>query len=110
MKAVSSALPAWLVQRLSALYMLLFLIYALSHWAVARPAGYEGWRAWVLGDPIRLPGLLFFAALFLHAWVGLRDIVFDYVHPIALRLAALMLIGGGLAAAAVALTPILAAP
>jgi len=109
-KAVSSALPAWLMQRLSALYMLVFLVYALSDWALARPAGYEGWRAWLLGAPVRLPGFVFFAALLLHAWVGLRDIVLDYIHPLPLRLAALVLIAGGLVAIALSLAPILAGP
>jgi succinate dehydrogenase / fumarate reductase, membrane anchor subunit len=30
--------------------------------------------------------LLFFIALLYHAWVGMRDIVMDYVHSAALRL------------------------
>ena len=110
MKAVSSALPAWLVQRLSALYMLIFLVYVLSDWALARPAGYEAWRTWVISAPVRLPGVVFFVALLLHAWVGLRDIVLDYIHPLPLRLAALMLIAGGLAATALALAPVLGGP
>lgn len=38
MKTIPGALSAWLVQRLSALYMLLFLLYALAAWLLARPA------------------------------------------------------------------------
>ncbi len=108
MKAIPSALPAWLVQRLSALYMLIFLVYALSDWALARPAGYAAWRTWILHGSVRLPGLVFFVALLLHAWVGLRDIVLDYIHPLPWRIAALMLIAGGLAATAFVLVPALA--
>ena len=75
MKTISSALPAWLVQRLSALYMLLFLLYGLARWNFVRPVGYEAWRSWVLGASVRLPLALFLAALLLHAWVGLRDVI-----------------------------------
>ncbi len=108
MKAYSSALPAWLVQRLSALYMLLFLFYALARWNLARPVGYAAWKSWVLGASIRIPLMLFFAALLIHAWIGLRDVVFDYIHPLPLRLGVLALIALGLAAMAFAVAPVLA--
>ncbi|HVC11191.1 MAG TPA: succinate dehydrogenase, hydrophobic membrane anchor protein [Burkholderiales bacterium] len=110
MKAIPSALPAWLVQRLSALYMLLFLFYALASWTLARPAGYAAWRAWVLAGSMRLPGLLFFAALFAHAWVGLRDVILDYIHPIWLRLGALTAVAVALALMALALGALLLGP
>ena len=50
--------------------------------------------------------LLFVAALLIHAWVGIRDIILDYVHPFGARLVvlslfALMLITSGLWAARV---------
>ena len=37
--------------------------------------------------------LLFFASLLLHAWVGIRDVVIDYVHPTAIRVSVLTVIG-----------------
>jgi succinate dehydrogenase hydrophobic membrane anchor protein len=30
--------------------------------------------------------MFFFAALLYHAWIGMRDIVMDYVKPTAIRL------------------------
>ena len=36
---------------------------------------------------MRFATLLFFVGLFLHAWVGMRDILMDYVKPTGLRLA-----------------------
>jgi succinate dehydrogenase / fumarate reductase membrane anchor subunit len=88
--------------------MLVFLLYALARWNLARPAGYAAWKSWVLGASIRLPLMLLFAALLIHAWIGLRDVVFDYIQPPPLRLAALALIALGLAAAAFAVAPVLA--
>lgn len=85
-------------------------IWALAHHALAsgtlaHPAGYVAWRAWVLAGPMRLPALLFFTALFLHAGVGLRDGILDYVHPIRLRPGVLTLVAIGLAAMALAIAP-----
>lgn len=106
MKTIPHALSAWLMQRLSALYMLLFLLYALVRWNLVPPAGYAAWRSWVLGESMRLPFALFLVALLLHVWVGLRDVVLDYIHPLPLRLGALALVALWLAATAIALAPI----
>lgn len=109
MKAIPSALPAWLAQRLSAVYMLLFLLYALARWDLAPPAGYAAWRSWVLGGSMRLPLALFVVALLLHAWVGLRDVILDYIHLMPLRVGALGLVAAWLMLSAFALAPLLLA-
>jgi succinate dehydrogenase / fumarate reductase membrane anchor subunit len=44
--------------------------------------------------------MVFFAALLLHAWVGLRDVVLDYIKPLALRVGVLALLGFALLAVA----------
>lgn len=100
MKAVASGARAWLLQRLTAAYMLLFLVFALVRFAADTPASYEAWRNWVGAAGMRVAILLFVAAVLLHAWVGLRDVAMDYVHPPALRIGVLALVGAGLAAAA----------
>lgn len=84
---------AWLVQRLSAVYMALFFVYiALTFW-LAPVESYFAWRAWV-GNAFNAMGLaLFFIALLLHAWVGARDIIIDYVHSFPLRFTALIVVG-----------------
>ncbi|WP_333842279.1 succinate dehydrogenase, hydrophobic membrane anchor protein [Pelomicrobium sp.] len=98
MKTISSGLGAWLAQRLSAVYMLIFLFYALIGWSLSQPMDYAAWRAWLLTEPMRLFSLLFTAALALHVWVGLRDVILDYVRPASLRLSALTLVAIALAA------------
>jgi succinate dehydrogenase / fumarate reductase membrane anchor subunit len=35
---------------------------------------------------MRVATLLFFASLILHAWVGMRDILMDYIKPTGIRL------------------------
>lgn len=97
MKKLLSGLRAWLVQRFTAVYMLLFCVFALFHFAVDAPHSYDAWRAWISAAPVLLATALFFIALLLHAWVGLRDVVLDYVKPLPLRVAVLAALGFGLA-------------
>ena len=48
-------------------------------------------------------------AVLVHAWVGIRDVVLDYVHPFALRMAVLGSAAVGLAVLA-AWTMLIVAP
>ena len=84
---VGGALSAWLVQRVSALllaaYSVFFPVWVALHW----PLDFAVWRGLFAPLPMRIATLLFVVALALHAWVGMRDIFMDYVHPLGLRLA-----------------------
>ena len=51
------------------------------------PLDFAVWRGLFAPLPMRIATLLFVVALALHAWVGMRDIFMDYVHPLGLRLA-----------------------
>ncbi len=88
MKTLSGT-RAWLLQRLSAVYLLGFTIYVLVKLAVAAPQNYDAWRGWLSGGGTEVAVLLFFVALLLHSWIGLRDVILDYVHPLGARLAVL---------------------
>lgn len=94
---LSAGLRPWLLQRLSAVYLLLFLSYALFVWRGGVP-DFEAWRAWVAHPAVNIGLALFFAALLLHAWVGGRDVAMDYVRPYYLRYAVLVALGLGLVA------------
>lgn len=89
MKKGLSGLRAWIVQRVTAVYMLLFCVVALFHFAFNPPHSYSDWRDWITSPFVLMATALFFAALLLHAWVGLRDVVMDYVNPLPLRIAVL---------------------
>ena len=100
MKRPLGALQPWLVQRLSAVFMLLFLGFALVHFLVDPPHSYDAWRAWVDQPAVGIGARLFFAALLIHAWVGLRDVTLDYVKPLGVRIAVLAVIALALLGAA----------
>lgn len=65
------------------------------------PESYAQWRAWLSQPLVGLATVLFSWALLIHAWVGMRDVLMDYVRPTALRLALMsvvvvLLAGSGL--------------
>jgi succinate dehydrogenase / fumarate reductase membrane anchor subunit len=94
-----TGLRAWLVQRASAVYMLFFLIFMLGHFLFAPFSSYLSWRNWVLSPAVSVAFSIFFAALLAHVWVGIRDVILDYVHPIAVRVVVLALLVLALSAA-----------
>lgn len=90
-----AGLHPWMLQRLSALYLATYSIYLLLHFACQAPADFQAWHLWVATPAVSISAALFFLALLLHVWVGLRDILMDYVHTLALRLSltAVLLLG-----------------
>lgn len=92
----AQGLRAWLIQRVTAVYLGLFTLYLLWLFLVSPPSGYIAWSAWA-GHPLVGIGLsLYVIAVLLHAWVGMRDVLIDYVHPVGLRLTLLGLMAFGL--------------
>jgi len=57
-----------------------------GYWLSA-PIDYTTWHAGFQHASIRLLVWLLVAGLSLHAWIGLRDVLMDYVKPMGLRLA-----------------------
>lgn len=98
MSRQASGLRAWVFQRVTAIYLLLFLPYLILTLAANAPVDHGAWIAWLSRPGVSIGVLLFFAALLLHAWVGFRDAVMDYVHPIAARVTVLTLLAFGLIA------------
>lgn len=101
MRKTVTGLRAWLVQRISAVYMLLYLILFLSHFIVDPPKSYITWHGWMMSLYVSIATAVFFAALLAHVWVGVRDVILDYVRPIALRFCLLASLGLSLTATGV---------
>lgn len=97
-----TGLSAWVVQRLSAVYLALFSIGAGIGVAVIPVPDFDAWRDLFAHPVIGTAVILFFVALLLHCWVGMRDVILDYAGQSAgLRFALLSLLGGWLLALAV---------
>lgn len=86
-------LRAWLLQRLSAVYLLLFLVYLAIHFAYAPASDFPRWQAWLADPRVNLATGLFILSLLVHAWVGMRDVVMDYVRHTGLRVGLVAVVG-----------------
>jgi succinate dehydrogenase / fumarate reductase membrane anchor subunit len=78
----------WLAQRITAAIMAVYTLIVLvsvSRWG--EPLGYAVWRELFAQGWMRVATLVFAASLAWHLWVGVRDILMDYVKPDGLRLA-----------------------
>ena len=76
----------WLVQRVTALVMTFYVVVFAGILLVCPPRRYEQWRALFGNQIMRVATIVFFICLFWHAWIGVRDILMDYVKPTGARL------------------------
>lgn len=76
----------WLLQRLSAIYLGLFVVYLLLKLNSGVFADFAKWREWFDQESVRWAWMLFYASLLLHAWIGIRSVFLDYIKPFVLRL------------------------
>ncbi len=91
-----SGLRAWVLQRATAIYIGLFSIVFLLVLLISPPNDYAQWRDWFADPLVGIATLVFIVSILLHAWVGIRDILMDYVKPLWLRLAFLTGVALGL--------------
>jgi succinate dehydrogenase / fumarate reductase membrane anchor subunit len=92
MSRQASGLMAWVIQRATSVYMAIFLTYLLIHFVFNGPADHTALVAWVNHPVVALGLVLFVPLLLAHAWVGIRDVLIDYVHLLGLRIALLSLV------------------
>ena len=77
----------WLVQRVTAVTMVLYTLWMLGVALYNGGIDYALWQALFANGAFRIATMLFGLAVLWHAWIGMRDIWMDYVKPTALRLA-----------------------
>lgn len=81
----ASGLRAWIWQRISAVVILLFLLKILYSGLINQLTDYDQWlKILSQRDNSIMLGLLF-GALITHSWVGMRDVLIDYIHISWLR-------------------------
>ena len=91
----------WLAQRITAVIMAVYTVILLVVVMGGMPLSYEVWKDLFTQGWMRVATLLFAASLAWHMWVGIRDVIMDYVKPAGARLmlevGVLVLIAGYLA-------------
>ena len=76
----------WLIQRITAVVMAVYSAGIVVYLLLQPGFSYDVWTRLFASQPVRAFTLLFLASLFYHAWIGVRDIVMDYVKPAGVRL------------------------
>jgi succinate dehydrogenase / fumarate reductase, membrane anchor subunit len=76
----------WLIQRVTAVVMALYSVAIAGYLLLQTDLDYDVWTELFSSQMVRTFTLLFMLSLFYHAWIGIRDIVMDYVKPASVRL------------------------
>ncbi len=85
----AQGLRTWLWQRFTGAYLAAFVVFAFLGWTFSGPWDFASWKH-LLADPVLVIAIfMFFAALILHSWVGVRDIIVDYMPSGTARFVAL---------------------
>ena len=79
----------WLVQRVTAVLMLVFTLLLLAQVLfTAGPIGYDKWAGIFAQQWMKVLTFVVIVSLAWHAWVGMRDGWMDYIKPVGTRLVA----------------------
>ena len=75
----------WLMQRLTAVVMAVYIVFLIVYMLVLQPNNHTALRASLNPLWFRFATFLFFICLCIHAWLGVRDVLKDYVFNQTLR-------------------------
>ena len=78
----------WLAQRVTALLMALFTLVVLAQVLFTKgEIGYDKWAGIFSVQWMKALTFVVILALLYHAWLGMREILMDYIKPAGIRLA-----------------------
>ncbi|MDX1915026.1 MAG: succinate dehydrogenase, hydrophobic membrane anchor protein [Methylophilus sp.] len=75
----------WLSQRISAIFLAGYSVLLVVLMLVQKPTNYAAWHAFFAPCWWRWLTLLFFASLIMHAWLGVSNVLKDYIFNVTLR-------------------------
>ena len=77
----------WIAQRATAIIMALFTVVVLAQVLLTSgPIGYDRWAGIFSAQWMKVLTFVVIIALLYHVWIGMRDVLMDYVKPVVLRL------------------------
>ena len=86
MNAKASGLRGWIVQRVSALLLALYIV-GLGYFFYTHPQlNYEVWRSFFSSTAVQISTVLVLISLVFHAWIGMWTIGTDYIKSTSLRM------------------------
>jgi len=76
----------WIIQRVTAVIMAVYVVIILGYLLMQPMIDYNTWTFLFSSNLVRTFTLLFLLSIFNHAWIGVRDIVMDYIKSAFYRL------------------------
>ncbi|MEQ9886841.1 succinate dehydrogenase membrane anchor subunit [Pectobacterium zantedeschiae] len=76
----------WLLIRASAIVIVLYVVYIIGFIATTGDITYEIWRGFFAMALTKVFTLLTLFSILVHAWIGMWQVLTDYIKPLALRL------------------------
>lgn len=76
----------WVAQRATGIIMAIYTIVLLVAFFASSGIGYQAWAGLFSHQWFKFLTFATLAGLFYHAWVGVRNVLMDYIKPVAIRL------------------------
>ena len=89
-------LKDWLIQRVSAVYFLIYCIVLAVFFMVHAPMNYLQFSTFFSNSWVKMASLIALLALSLHAYIGIWTVITDYIRCMYIRVGALLLVILGL--------------
>ena len=77
----------WLSQRVTAALMALFTLVVIAQVLSPGETGYDKWAGMFSHQWMKLLTFVVIVSMLVHVWVGMRDVLMDYVKAVGARLA-----------------------
>lgn len=81
-----NGLKDWLIQRVSAVYLLGYILFLLGYISMHRPLDYLQWSEFFHCPWVRVATVLALLMFLLHAWIGIWTVTTDYLRHTRLKL------------------------
>ncbi len=76
----------FLLVRATAIVLTLYILYMVGFFAITGELTYEVWSGFFASAFTKVFTLLALFSILIHAWIGMWQVLTDYVKPVALRL------------------------
>ncbi|MBK0004737.1 succinate dehydrogenase membrane anchor subunit [Erwinia sp. S43] len=76
----------WLLLRAAAMVMTLYVIYILGFLVMSGTLTYDIWRGFFASSFTKVFTLLTLFSILVHGWIGMWQVLTDYIKPLALRM------------------------
>jgi succinate dehydrogenase / fumarate reductase membrane anchor subunit len=87
-----NGLKDWLIQRVTAVYFAVYLIFLFSFLFLHPDLNFDQWHALFANPVFQIATAIGLLALTLHAWIGVWTVTTDYINCTVIRLSVQLLV------------------